>query len=51
MPEILAYAKAKKVKCWLWLYSSDVNRNDNFEKAFPIYEQWGIAGGKLITKK
>jgi alpha-glucosidase len=47
MPEILAYAKAKKVKCWLWLYSSDVNRNDNFEKAFPIYEQWGIAGVKI----
>jgi len=47
MPEILAYAKAKKVKCWLWLYSSDVNRNDNFEKAFPIYAQWGIAGVKI----
>ncbi|WP_431198871.1 glycoside hydrolase family 97 protein [Mucilaginibacter sp. P25] len=47
MPEILAYAKAKKVKCWLWLYSSDVNRNDNFEKAFPIYENWGIAGIKI----
>ncbi|SDT04601.1 alpha-glucosidase [Mucilaginibacter mallensis] len=47
MPEILAYAKAKKVKCWLWLYSSDVNRNDNFEKAFPIYERWGIAGIKI----
>ncbi|WPU94848.1 glycoside hydrolase family 97 protein [Mucilaginibacter sabulilitoris] len=47
MPEILAYAKAKKVKCWLWLYSSDVNRNDNFEKAFPIYERWGIAGVKI----
>ncbi|AYL95538.1 glycoside hydrolase family 97 protein [Mucilaginibacter celer] len=47
MPEILAYAKAKNVKCWLWLYSSDVNRNDNFEKAFPLYEQWGIAGIKI----
>ncbi|SEP41670.1 glycoside hydrolase family 97 protein [Mucilaginibacter sp. OK283] len=47
MPGILAYAKAKNVRCWLWLYSSDVNRNDNFEKAFPIYEQWGIAGIKI----
>lgn len=47
MADILAYAKAKNVKCWLWLYSSDVNRNDNFEKAFPIYEQWGIAGVKI----
>lgn len=47
MPKILAYAKAKNVRCWLWLYSSDVNRNDNFEKAFPIYEKWGIAGIKI----
>jgi alpha-glucosidase len=47
MPGILAYAKAKNVRCWLWLYSSDVNRNDNFEKAFPIYERWGIAGVKI----
>lgn len=47
MQEIIAYAKSRKVKCWLWLYSSDANRNDNFEKAFPIYERWGIAGVKI----
>jgi alpha-glucosidase len=47
MPEILAYAKSKNVKCWLWLYNSDVNRNDAFEKAFPLYQKWGVAGIKI----
>ncbi|MDB5156853.1 MAG: glycoside hydrolase family 97 protein [Mucilaginibacter sp.] len=47
MPEILAYAKSKNVKCWIWLYNSDVDRNSAFEKAFPIYQQWGIAGVKI----
>ncbi|WP_217605874.1 glycoside hydrolase family 97 protein [Chitinophaga sp. GbtcB8] len=47
MPEILQYAAAKKVRCWLWLYSADVNRNNNFEKAFALYESWGIAGIKI----
>lgn len=47
MPALLAYAREKKVKLWLWLYSSDVNRNNNFEKAFALYEKWGIAGVKI----
>ncbi|MGE5447367.1 MAG: glycoside hydrolase family 97 catalytic domain-containing protein, partial [Bacteroidales bacterium] len=46
MPEILAYAKKKNVRCWLWLYSSDVDRID-FDKACALYESWGIAGVKI----
>ncbi len=46
MPGILAYAKQKNVKCWLWLYYSDVNRSD-FDKACALYESWGIAGVKI----
>lgn len=46
MPEILAYAKKKNVRCWLWLYSTDVNRID-FDKACALYESWGIAGVKI----
>ncbi len=46
-PEILAYAKEKGVRLWLWLYSSDVNRNDAYKQAFAQYEQWGIAGVKI----
>lgn len=47
MPALLHYARQKNVRLWLWLYSSDVNRNNNFEKAFALYEQWGIAGVKI----
>jgi len=31
----------------VWLYSSDVNRNNNFEAAFAQYEKWGLAGVKI----
>jgi len=47
LSELLEYAKAKNVRLWLWLYSSDVNRNSAYKKAFPIYKQWGIAGVKI----
>jgi len=47
MPEILRYAKAKKVRIILWLYSSDVNRNSAYKKAFPLFRQWGVAGVKI----
>ena len=46
MPGILAYAKNKNVKCWVWLYYTDVNRTD-FDKACALYESWGIAGVKI----
>jgi alpha-glucosidase len=46
MPEILAYAKSKNVKCWLWLYWSDINNTD-WDKACEIYKDWGIAGVKI----
>lgn len=47
MPEVLRFAKEKGVKCWLWLYWTDVERNDAYLKAFPLYEEWGIAGVKI----
>ncbi|MDR2086848.1 MAG: glycoside hydrolase family 97 catalytic domain-containing protein, partial [Dysgonamonadaceae bacterium] len=47
MPEILAYAKSKNVRIWLWLYSTDVNRNSAYKKAFPLYREWGVAGVKI----
>lgn len=46
MPEILEYAKSKNVKCWLWMYNTDVFRFD-FEEACALYEDWGIAGIKI----
>ena len=47
MPEILSYARSKNVRIWLWLYSTDVNRNDAFKRAFPLYREWGVAGVKI----
>ena len=47
MPEIIDYAKSKNVKIIVWLYSSDVNRNSAYKKAFPLYEKWGVAGVKI----
>jgi alpha-glucosidase len=47
MAEIISYAKTKNVKILLWLYSSDVNRNAAFKKAFPLYNKWGAAGIKI----
>ncbi|HUX56516.1 MAG TPA: glycoside hydrolase family 97 protein [Bacteroidales bacterium] len=47
MPEIISYAESKNVKIIVWLYSSDVNRNSAYKKAFPLYHKWGIAGIKI----
>lgn len=47
MPMLLDYARSKKVRCWLWLYCTDVNKNDAYKKAFPLYKKWGIAGVKI----
>ena len=47
IPEIIKYAASKNVKILLWLYSSDVNRNGAFRRAFPLYRQWGVAGIKI----
>jgi alpha-glucosidase len=47
IPGIIDYAKSKNVRILLWLYSSDVNRNAAFKKAFPLYNKWGVAGIKI----
>ena len=47
MPEILAYAARRNVRCWLWIHSDDVARNNAFMEAFPLYRDWGVAGVKI----
>ena len=47
MPEILQYAKEKNVRLWLWLCSTDVNRNSAYKTAFPLFKKWGVAGLKI----
>lgn len=47
MDEVRRFAREKGVKLWLWLYCSDVDRNDAYLKAFALYKQWGIVGVKI----
>jgi alpha-glucosidase len=47
MEELRRFAAQKNVRLWLWLYWTDVDRNDNYKKAFDLYEKWGIAGVKI----
>ncbi|HEY1336887.1 MAG TPA: glycoside hydrolase family 97 protein [Bryobacteraceae bacterium] len=45
MPAILAHAKSKNVRVWLWCHWTDIERQA--DEAFPLYEKWGIAGVKI----
>jgi alpha-glucosidase len=47
MDEVRRFAKEHDVRLWLWLHWKDVDRNNAYRKAFPLYEQWGIAGVKI----
>jgi alpha-glucosidase len=45
MPELLRYAKEKNVKLWLWSHWTSIDKY--MDQAFPLFEQWGIAGVKI----
>jgi alpha-glucosidase len=45
MPAILAHARSKNVRVWLWAHWADIQRQS--DEAFPLYEKWEIAGVKI----
>jgi alpha-glucosidase len=45
MPEILRYAKSKKVGVWLEADWTSLQRQ--MDDAFALYEKWGVAGVKI----
>jgi alpha-glucosidase len=45
IPELVAYAKSKNVRIWLWAYWTDVDAQ--LADAFAQFEKWGIAGVKI----
>ncbi len=45
MPGLLSYAKQKNVSIWLWSHWTSVDKY--MDKAFPLFEKWGIAGVKI----
>jgi alpha-glucosidase len=45
IPALVQYGRGKNVKIWIWLHHDDVARQ--MDEAFPLYEQWGVAGVKV----
>ena len=45
IPELLRYAKEKNVRIWLWSHWTSVDKY--MDQAFPLFEQWGVAGVKI----
>jgi alpha-glucosidase len=45
MPAIIAYAQRRHVHILLWLHWTAVQKEMN--RAFPLYEKWGVAGVKI----
>ncbi len=45
MPVLVRYAKEKNVKLWIWAHWTSVDKY--MDQAFPLFEQWGIAGVKI----
>ena len=48
MPEILDYARSKNVRCWLWLYCTDVNKK-RAEKVRQLCEKLGCSPAALCV--
>ena len=46
VPEVLAYARARGVKLFIWMHSRDLTKK-GFEPAFSTMESWGVAGVKV----
>jgi len=47
MDQLRRFAAENKVRLWVWLYWSDVDKGDAYRQAFALYEKWGIAGVKI----
>ena len=45
IPGLVKYAKDKNVGIWIWIHYRDAVRQMN--EAFPLYEEWGVAGLKI----
>lgn len=47
MDEVRRFAAEKDVRLWLWMYWTDVERDNAYLDAFKLFESWGIAGIKI----
>lgn len=47
MDGVLAFAKERNVRLWVWAHWTTMDRGDAYKEAFPLYEKWGLAGVKI----
>ena len=45
LPELVRYAKERNVRIWLWSHWTSIDKY--MDQAFPLFEQWGVAGVKI----
>ncbi len=45
VPEVVRYAATKNVKVWIWMNYREADAQ--MEEAFPLFEEWGVAGLKI----
>jgi alpha-glucosidase len=47
MDGVLAFAKERNVRLWVWAHWTTLDQGDAYKEAFPLYEKWGLAGVKI----
>jgi alpha-glucosidase len=47
VPDLIAYAKERGVRVWLWFHFNDFVDITVAQRDFPMYAKWGIAGLKI----
>ena len=47
VPELVAYAGERGVRVWLWFHFNDFIEPAVYQRDFPMYEKWGLAGLKI----
>ncbi len=47
VPELVAFARERGVRVWLWFHFNDFIDSAVYKRDFPMYEKWGLAGLKI----
>ena len=47
VPELVAYAKERGVRVWLWYHFNDFIDSATYKRDFPMFAKWGLAGLKI----
>jgi len=47
VPELVAFGKERGVRIWLWYHFNDFIDRAVYERDFPRFAQWGVAGLKI----